>query len=258
MLIFCVVFERMLSIMRKVLLKTMSSFIVVFIIMLMLSTDLLSNASSSTLYNDSSINSANSLQSLHGDDGNSLFEVGRSGAQTYMTLKNQTSTSNYVELSVSAISSSGTIINTNSYSGILPSGNIHALMSNNPNAVSYQVIAVMYSNSMLSNWTAVVDNTSTIQASDSKSLAIVTRSGNFAYLSLKNQTISAHYYDINIDAISSSGTNVGNVNTNGILAAGTINTILNMNFADTYQLVAQMWNNTTPTGTLLSNWTAIA
>ena len=226
MLIFCVVFERMLSIMRKVLLKTMSSFIVVFIIMLMLSTDLLSNASSSTLYNDSSINSANSLQSLHGDDGNSLFEVGRSGAQTYMTLKNQTSTNNYVELSVSA--------------------------------VSYQVIAVMYSNSMLSNWTAVVDNTSTIQASDSKSLAIVTRSGNFAYLSLKNQTISAHYYDINIDAISSSGTNVGNVNTNGILAAGTINTILNMNFADTYQLVAQMWNNTTPTGTLLSNWTAIA
>lgn len=175
-----------------------------------------------------------------------------------MIFKNQTSTNNYVVLTLSAISSSGTIINTNSYSGILPSGNVHALMNNNPNAVSFQVAAVMYSNSMLSNWTAVVDNTSTIQASDSKSLAIVTRSSNVAYLSLKNQTSSAHYYDIIIDAISSSGSNVGNTNANGILPANTIDTILNMNSADTYQFAAQMWNNTAPSGTLLSNWTATA
>ena len=220
----------------------------------MFTASLPSNAASTTVDSDSSIYSANSSQSLQGDDGNSLFEVGRSGTQTYMTLKNQTPTNNYVALSVSAISSSGTII---SYSGILTSGNIHALIGNNPNAISYQVIAVMYSNSMLSNWTAIVDNTSTIQASDNKSLAVVTRSGNVAYLSLKNLTSSGHYYDININAMSSSGSNVGNANANGILSAGS-DTILNMNPAYTYQFAAQMWNNTTSTGTLLSNWTATA
>lgn len=238
--------------------KKIFPFIFVFTIMSMFTTSLLSNAASTDLESFSSNYSTNSMQTLQGDDGYSLFKVGRSGTQTYMTFQNQTSTNNYVVLTVSAISSSGTIMNTNSYSGILPSGNVHALMNNNPNAVSFQVAAVMYSNSMLSNWTAVVDNTSTIQASDSKSLAIVTRSSNVAYLSLKNQTSSAHYYDINIDAISSSGSNVGNTNANGILPANTIDTILNMNSADTYQFAAQMWNNTAPSGTPLSNWTAIA
>ena len=240
--------------MRK-LLRHLAMLFAILAIINITPTRLISNAA---LQSFSSSNSVNSLLTLQGDDGNSLFEVGRSGSQTYMTLKNQTSTNNYVVLTVSAISSAGSIINTNTYSGILPSGNVHALMNNNPNAVSFQVTAVMYSNSMLSNWAAIVDNTSTIQASDSKSLAIVTRSGNFAYLSLKNQTSSPHYYDINIDAISSSGSNIGTSNANGILSAGAIDTILNMNSADTYQFAAQMWNNTTPTGTLLSNWTATA
>lgn len=243
--------------MRKIL-RCITTIFATFAIITMTATRIVSNAISADFGSSSSNYSTNSSQTLQGDDGNSLFEVGRSGSQTHMIFKNQTSTNNYVVLTLSAISSSGTIINTNSYSGILPSGNVHALMNNNPNAVSFQVAAVMYSNSMLSNWTAVVDNTSTIQASDSKSLAIVTRSSNVAYLSLKNQTSSAHYYDINIDAISSSGSNVGNTNANGILPANTIDTILNMNSADTYQFAAQMWNNTAPSGTLLSNWTATA
>ena len=169
--------------MRK-LLRHLAMLFAILAIINITPTRLISNAA---LQSFSSSNSVNSLLTLQGDDGNSLFEVGRSGSQTYMTLKNQTSTNNYVVLTVSAISSAGSIINTNTYSGILPSGNVHALMNNNPNAVSFQVTAVMYSNSMLSNWAAIVDNTSTIQASDSKSLAIVTRSGTFAYLSLKNQ-----------------------------------------------------------------------
>lgn len=242
----------------KKLLRHMTTIFAILAIITVTATNLVSNAASVAMEGFSSSYSTNSLQTLQGDDGNSLFEVGRNGSQAFLTFKNLTSTNNYVVLTVSAISSSGTIINTNSYSGILPSGNVHALMNNNPNAASFQVAAVMYSNSMLSNWTAVVDNTSTIQASDSKTLAVVTRSGNIAYLSLKNQTSSAHYYDINIDAISSSGSNAGTANANGILSAGMIDTILNMNSADTYQFAAQMWNNTAPTGTLLSNWTATA
>ncbi len=243
--------------MKKILKLSITLFATLTIIAMTV-TCFVSNAISADLESCSSSYSTNLLQTLQGDDGNSLFEVGRSGSQTHMTFKNQTSTNNYVVLTVSAISSAGSIINTNTYSGFLPSENVHALMNNNPNAASFQVTAVMYSNSMLSNWTALVDNASTIQASDGKSLAIVTRSGNLAYLSLKNQTSSAHYYDINIDAISSSGSNVGITNANGILSAGTIDTILNMNSADTYQLAAQMWNNTTATGSLLSNWTATA
>ena len=95
--------------------KRMVPFIIVFTIMSMFTTSLLSNAASTDLESFSSNYSTNSMQTLQGDDGYSLFKVGRSGTQTYMTFQNQTSTNNYVVLTVSAISSSSTIMNTNSY-----------------------------------------------------------------------------------------------------------------------------------------------
>ena len=115
--------------MKKILKLSITLFATLTIIA-MTATCFVSNAISADLESCSSSYSTNLLQTLQGDDGNSLFEVGRSGSQTHMTFKNQTSTNNYVVLTVSAISSAGSIINTNTYSGFLPSENVHALMNN--------------------------------------------------------------------------------------------------------------------------------
>lgn len=45
---------------------------------------------------------------------------------------------------------------------------------------------------------------------------------------------------------------------NSILLPNNSYTIVCPNSINTFQLSAQMWNNTTPTGTPLSNWTATA
>ena len=72
-----------------------------------------------------------------------------------------------------------------------------------------------------------------------------------------NSTVYSHFTNLNITEYSS-GTIVNSTSHNSILLPNNSYTIVCPNSINTFQLSAQMWNNTTPTGTPLSNWTATA
>jgi len=246
--------------------KKAASFIIVFTIMSMLTTSLLSNASYKAMQPEAPNAISTLTQTLQANDINSEFCAGWNGTQGYMYIQNQLSSANYVILSITAFSSSGLNLGVTSYSGILGNGMYHSLSNNNSNAASFQISAKMYngtspSGALISDWSAsigIANSSITIQGNDGNSLVTISKNNSAVVLSLNNLTGSAHFTSLNIAEYSSQGVVINTTSLSNIIQPNNSYLIIRPNTANSFQLTAQMWNNNVPSGTLLSNWTAIA
>lgn len=246
--------------------KRVVLFLIVLTIMSMFTTSLLSNASYDTIQPVSSKATSSSTQTLQASDLNSEFSAGWNVTQGYMHIHNQLSTSNYVILSITAFSASGLNLGVISYSGILGNGMYHYLANNNSNAASFQVSVKMYngttpSESLISDWSAnigITNSSITIQGNDGNSIATISKNNSAVVLSLNNLTGNTNFTSLNIAEYSSMGTVINTTSLNSNLQPNNSYIITRPNTTNTFQLSAQMWNNTAPTGTVLSYWTATA
>ena len=244
--------------------KRMTAFIMVFAIMVMLTTGVLSNAACEFV--EASTTNTSLTETLQASDVNSVFSVSCNGNQGFMSIKNQLLTSNYIILSITAFSSSGANLGIISYSDILGSGMSHSLSNNNMNAASFQVSAKMYNGTsssgiVISDWSAsinITDSTITIQGNDGNSLVTITKNNNYVVLSLKNLTASTYFTQLNITEYTPTGIVVNSTSHNNNLPPSISYTLIRPVTSNTFQLTGQMWNNTSPTGTLLSNWFVLA
>ena len=250
--------------MKKVI-KKFSTVFIVFLLLTMTTSNIISYAADE----NKEYTSPNALlsfsQALQANDVNSTFTASWNGTHSSMVIKNQLPTSNYVMLSITALSSSGTCLGTIPYNGVIGSGISHTLYINQPNTALFQISAKMFignspSGVAISDWSANINinnNSITIQGNDGNSQVSITKNNNAVYLSMLNSTVYSHFTNLNITEYSS-GTIVNSTSHNSILLPNNSYTIVGPNSINTFQLSAQMWNNTTPTGTPLSNWTATA
>ena len=250
----------------KKILNRIIPFIIVFTMMSMFTTSMLSNATYAEVYPASPHSTLSLSQALQASDINSSFDVHWSSTQGYMTFQNQLTTSNYVMLSITAFSASGTILGVIPYNGILGSGMSHVLFINQPNTTSFQVSAKMLNGTtplgvIISDWSAtmsITNNTITVQGNDGSSIVTLTKNSNYVVISLKNITANTCFTRLNITEVTSTGIIVNSTSHNNNLPSNNSYTLIRPNTINTFQLTGQMWNNTAPTGTLLSNWTATA
>ena len=77
-------------------------------------------------------------------------------------------------------------------------------------------------------------------------------------ISLNNITPNTYFTRLSITEVTSTGVIVNSTSHNNNLPSNNSYTIVRPNTSNTFQITGQMWNNTAPTGTLLSNWTATA
>lgn len=242
--------------------KSITIVIMSFIIMIMANTTIISNAALNNVGNNNSDVKISYPLVLQGDDGNSSFHVVKSLNTFQVSLINLTGGNLYYSVSVSFISSYGYVISsyTNSGSNLSYVTSLTCPSGVDKIIVTAQLFVTPNSGLFISNWSAKIENISsspTIRGSDGRSNIIVTRNGNYAYMTIKNITSSSHYISLNIDALLS-GNIIGNTPYYGVIVPDTMYTILNINNADSFNYTAQMWNNATPTGMLLSIWSATA
>lgn len=240
--------------------KSITIVIMSFIIMIMANTTIISNAALNNVGNNNDDLKTSYPLVLQGDDGNSSFHVVKYPSTIQVNLINLVGTNPYYSLRISFISSYGYVISSNTYSGYNSFyGTLLICPSDTDKIIVKAQLFVTPNNDLcISNWSAKIENISsspTIRGSDGRSNIIVTRNGNYAYLTIKNITSSSHYISLNIDAMLS-GNIIGNTPYNGVIVPDTTYTILNINNADSFNYTAQMWSNATPTGMKLSNWEA--
>ena len=250
----------------KNVLKKMTSFIIVLTIVSIFTTSLFTNATSESIEPVSPNSSLSLSQTLQAADINSSFGVHWNNTQGYMTFKNQLSTINYVMLTITALSPSGISLGTTQYNSILGGGMSHVLYINQPNTASWQVSAKMINGTnpsgvVISDWSAIMsitNNSIVIQGDDGNSIVTLTKNSNYVAISLNNITLNTNFTRLNITEVTSTGVIVNSTSHNNNLPSNISYTLIRPNTANTFQLTGQMWNNTAPTGTLLSNWTATA
>ena len=183
-----------------------------------------------------------------------------------MTFKNQLPTINYVALTITAYSPSGMSLGVTQYNSILGGGMSHVLYINQPNTASWQVSAKMINGTnptgvVISDWSAtmsIINNSIVIQGNDGSTVITLTKNNNYIVISLKNITANTYFTRLNITEVTSTGVVVNSTSHNNNLPSNNSYTLISPNTNNTFQLTGQMWNNTSPTGILLSNWTATA
>lgn len=250
----------------KNIVKRMSSFIIVLTIVSMFTTSLFTNATSDSIEPVSPNSPLSLSQTLQANDMNSSFSVHRNNTQGDVSFQNQLSSPHYVSLTITAISSSGTTLGVIPYNGVLGGGMSYSLSINQPNTASWQVSAKMLngttsSGTVISDWSAtmsITNNSIIIQGDDGSSIVTLTKNSNYVVISLKNITSNTYFTRLNITEVTSTGVIVNSTSHNNNLPSNISYTLIRPNTANTFQLTGQMWNNTAPTGTLLSNWTATA
>lgn len=250
----------------KNIVKRISSFIIVLTIVSMFTTSMFTNATSESIELVSPNSPLSLSQTLQANDMNSSFSVHRNNTQGYMSFQNQLSSPHYVLLTITAISSSGATLGVIPCNGVLGGGMSYSLSINQPNTASWQVSAKMINGTnpsgvVISDWSAtmsITNNSIVIQGNDGSSIVTLTKNSNYVVISLKNITANTWFTRLTITEVTPTGVIVNTTSHNNNLPSNNSYTLIRPNTTNTFKLTGQMWNNTAPTGTLLSNWTATA